>query len=136
MTVKKLDHVGIIVENLEDSIAKYEKVLGIKLDRIEDYGDGLLKIAFLPIGDVLIELIKPLKPGSDAWDFLQENGEGIEHLAFRVDDLEKELSRVMEQKIPVMDETPRDGAGNTDICFLDRKALNGVLGEFVTSKNK
>lgn len=134
MAVKRLDHIGIIVSNLDDSIEKYENVLGIQLDRIEDYGDGLLKIAFLPIGEVLIELIEPLKPGSDAWNYLQKNGEGIEHLAFRVEDLEQEWSRIIEQKIPVRDLVPRDGAGNTDICFLDRSALNGVLGEFVTSK--
>lgn len=134
MAVKRLDHIGIIVSNLDDSIEKYENVLGIQLDRIEDYGDGLLKIAFLPIGEVLLELIEPLKSGSDAWNYLQKNGEGIEHLAFRVEDLEQEWSRIIEQKIPVTDLVPRDGAGNTDICFLDRSALNGVLGEFVTSK--
>lgn len=134
MAVKRLDHIGIIVSNLDDSIEKYENVLGIQLDRIEDYGDGLLKIAFLPIGEVLLELIEPLKSGSDAWNYLQKNGEGIEHLAFRVEDLEQEWSRIIEQKIPVRDLVPRDGAGNTDICFLDRSALNGVLGEFVTSK--
>ena len=135
MSVKKLDHVGIIVSNLEKSIEKYENVLGIQLDRIENYGDGLLRIAFLPVGEVQIELIEPLKPGSSAWDFLQTNGEGIEHLAFRVDDLTKEWKRVMDQHIPVQDLVPRDGAGNTRICFLDRKALNGVLGEFVTPKD-
>lgn len=134
MAVKRLDHIGIIVSNLDDSIEKYENVLGIQLDRIEDYGDGLLKIAFLPIGEVLLELIEPLKSGSDAWNYLQKNGEGIEHLAFRVEDLEQEWSRIIEQKIPVTDLVPRDGAGNTDICFLDRSALNGVLGEFVTPK--
>lgn len=134
MAVQKLDHVGIIVSDLDDSIEKYEQVLGIQLERIEYYGDGLLRIAFLPVGDVLIELIEPLKPGSDAWDFLDENGEGIEHLAFRVEDLEHEWSHIIEQKIPIIDETPRDGAGNTSICFLDRRALNGVLGEFVTPK--
>lgn len=134
MAVKNLHHVGIIVSNLEESIEKYENVLGIELDRIEDYGEGLLKIAFLPVGEILIELIEPLKPGSDAWDFLQNNGEGIEHLAFQVGDLEQEWSRIIEQKIPIIDEVPRDGAGNTEICFLNRKALNGVLVEFVTPK--
>jgi methylmalonyl-CoA/ethylmalonyl-CoA epimerase len=134
LTVQSLDHIGIIVKDLDVSVKKYEHVLGIKLDRIEDYGDGLLRIAFLPLKNVLIELIQPLKPGSAAWDFLQEHGEGIEHIAFEVDDLEAEWEKVMDKRIPVRDKEPKPGAGGTRICFLEPAALNGVLGEFVTHK--
>jgi methylmalonyl-CoA/ethylmalonyl-CoA epimerase len=131
MAVKKIDHIGIVVSNLEEAIGRYKNVLGLQLDRIEDYGDGLLNIAFLPLGDLQIELIQPLKPGSTAWDFLNDNGEGIEHVAFKVDSLEAEWGRILEQNIPVADSNPRKGAGNTRICFLQRDALCGVLGEFV-----
>ena len=135
MPVQLIDHIGIIVKDLEESVKKYEDLLGVKLDRIEDYGDGLLEIAFIPVGDTLIELIKPLKPGSAAWDFLMEKGEGIEHIAFRVKDLEKEWKQLMDKKYPVIDEKPREGAGNTKICFLHPDALNGVLAEFVAHKS-
>ncbi|MFT9846873.1 VOC family protein [Aneurinibacillus sp. REN35] len=131
MAVKKLDHIGIIVSDLDEAVETYERVLGLTVDRIEDYGEGLLSIAFLPLGDVLLELIQPLKPGSDAWDFLQRQGEGIEHLAFAVDDLHTEWHRVLAKGIPVTDTKPRPGASNTQICFLQREALRGVLGEFV-----
>lgn len=135
MAVNNLDHIGIIVENLEVAIEKYQHTLGVQLDHIEDYGDGLLKIAFLQLGNVLIELIKPMKPGSSAWDFLKENGEGIEHIAFEVDDIDSEWNHVLQKGIPVTDTKPKPGAGDTRICFLRRDALCGVLGEFV-SHNK
>jgi methylmalonyl-CoA/ethylmalonyl-CoA epimerase len=133
LSVKKLDHIGIIVSNLDQAIETYERVLGLQVERIEDYGDGLLSIAFIPLGEVQLELIQPLKPGSVAWDFLQDHGEGIEHLAFGVDDLQMEWHRVLAHNIPVTDTKPRPGAGNTQICFLKREALCGVLGEFVAS---
>jgi methylmalonyl-CoA/ethylmalonyl-CoA epimerase len=129
--VTKLNHIGIIVSDLEAAILKYQEVLGVKLDRIEDYGAGLLRIAFFPLGEILLELIQPLRPGSTAWDFLQEHGEGIEHLAFQVDDIAAECSRLIRENIPVADWAPRAGAGKTQICFLKREALCGVLGEFV-----
>lgn len=132
MPVKKLDHIGIIVSDLDRAIETYEDVLGLQVERIENYGDGLLSIAFLPLGEVQIELIQPLKPGSTAWDFLQEKGEGIEHLAFFVEDLQTEWKRIIERDVPVTDTEPRPGAGNTRICFLKHEALCGVLGEFVT----
>lgn len=134
MAVQKLDHLGIIVNDLDQAIKQYETVLGIPLDHIEDYGNGLLKIAFLPLGDIKIELIQPLKPGSSAWEFLKKNGEGIEHIAFQVNNLNEELGRIIEQKIPVQDRKPKKGAGNTDISFLYSEALCGVLGEFVSYK--
>ncbi|WP_286886529.1 VOC family protein [Aneurinibacillus sp. UBA3580] len=133
MSVKKLDHIGIIVSDLDRAIETYENVLGLQVERIEDYGGGLLLIAFIPLGEVQLELIQPLKPGSAAWDFLQSHGEGIEHLAFAVDDLQMEWHRVLTHNIPVTDTEPRPGAGNTQICFLKREALCGVLGEFVAS---
>lgn len=132
MSVKKLDHIGIIVSDLNQAIKQYEHVLGIKLNRIEDYGDGLLKIAFFSLGDILIELIQPMKEGSSAWDFLHEHGEGIEHIAFEVDDIHSELESAISKQIPVEDETPKLGAGGASIAFLKRSALNGVLGEFVS----
>ena len=135
LAVQSLDHIGIVVKDLDASIKQYEHVLGVKLDRVEDYGNGLLKIAFFPLKNVLIELIQPLRPGSASWDFLQENGEGLEHIAFEVDNLESEWKEVMDKRIPVRDKEPKPGAGGTRICFLEPAALNGVLGEFVTHRN-
>ncbi|WAH35211.1 VOC family protein [Alicyclobacillus dauci] len=131
MSVERLDHIGIVVSDLEQAVGQYETVLGVKLHHIEDYGEGLLRIAFLPLANVLLELIQPLRPGSAAWDYLQKNGGGIEHMAFRVSDLNSEIHRVIKQGVPVRDETPRPGAGNTQICFLNPVALSGALGEFV-----
>jgi len=132
MAIKKLDHIGIIVNDLNQAIQQYEYVLGLKLNRIEDYGEGLLKIAFFSLGDVLIELIQPLKEGSSAWDFLHHHGEGVEHIAFEVENIDSELTTLIEKKVPLHNKIPKPGAGGADIAFLKRTALNGVLGEFVS----
>lgn len=134
MTAKKIDHIGVIVSDIEKAIEQYRNVLGLRLDRVEEYGQGLLKIAFLPLGELQIELIQPLKPGSSAWEFLKEKGEGIEHIAFRVSDINKELNEIIRKNVPVTDSHPRKGAGDTRIAFLQRDALNGVLGEFVSDQ--
>jgi methylmalonyl-CoA/ethylmalonyl-CoA epimerase len=132
LSVQCIDHIGIIVRNLDDSIQKYQNILGVTLDRVEDYGNGLLRIAFLPVGGVTIELIEPCRAGSTAWDYLNCHGEGIEHIAFRVRDLVSEWARLIAENIPHIDDKPRPGAGGTQICFLHRDALGGVLSEFVS----
>ncbi|QBD77627.1 VOC family protein [Ktedonosporobacter rubrisoli] len=138
MSVRLLDHIGIVVHNLEPTLREYELTLGLKPSHIETYGDGLLKIAFLPIGPVhavgstKLELLQPLRPGTSAWNFLQQHGQGVEHLAFLVDDVDHELDRLAHLGIPMGDQSSRPGAGGMQIAFLNPQALSGMLAELVT----
>jgi methylmalonyl-CoA/ethylmalonyl-CoA epimerase len=135
--VRLLDHVGIVVRDLDATAARYQAVLGLELDAVEDYGAGLLRIGFLEVGDagpfgaVKLELLEPGRPGSSAWDFLTRHGEGIEHLAFFVDDVDQELERLAASGVPLIDRCARAGAGGMRIAFLEPAALDGVLGELV-----
>ena len=136
--VQQLDHVGIVVRSLDRSCARYQKVLGLQVDHVEEYGAGLLRIAFLPVngGDAghtpKLELLEPLRPGSSAWDFLEAHGEGVEHLAFLVDGLDRALDSLADRHVPLRDRCSRAGAGGMRIAFLDPTALDGVLAELVS----
>ncbi|MDA8195015.1 MAG: VOC family protein [Thermaerobacter sp.] len=135
--LRGLDHIGIIVRDLTQAARQYQEVLGLSVSRIEDYGNGLLSIAFLPVGDgndpavVKVELLQPHRPGSSAWRFLQEKGEGIEHLAFRADHLDGHLARMAGSGVALWDRMARPGAEGTRIAFIDPVSLSGCLVELV-----
>ena len=138
MSIQLLDHIGIVVRDMEFTLHQYETVLGLKPTHSETYGNGLLEIAFIPVGPksdygwTKIELLQPLRSGSSAWDFLHQHGEGVEHLAFLVGDVDSELDRLTHLNIPMGDQVSRPGAGGMQIAFLNPRALSGVLAEFVS----
>jgi methylmalonyl-CoA/ethylmalonyl-CoA epimerase len=136
--IEELDHIGIIVPDLNEAVARYQQVLGVSQVVWEDYGESLLALAFLPLSPggsagsgPQIELIEPRRPGSAAWDFLETVGSGVEHLAFRVPNLTETLARCQALGISLRDETPRPGSGGTRIAFVDKSATPGCLIEFV-----
>ncbi len=132
-----LDHIGIIVRNMTRAIEQYQAVLGLSVSRIEDYDNGLLTLAFLPIptkgveNGPMIELLQPNRPDCSAWRFLEEKGEGIEHLAFRTDSLDTDLTQMILKGIPLWDQSARPGAEGTRIAFIDPTGLSGCLIELV-----
>ena len=138
MTVQSLDHIGIVVQDMEFTLRQYETLLGLKPTHIETYGAGLLDIAFLPVGPesvfgrTKLELLQPLRPGTSAWEFLHQHGQGVEHLAFLVGNVDRELDRLAHLSIPMGDQASRPGAGGMQIAFLNPQALSGVLGELVS----
>lgn len=132
-----LDHIGIIVRDLTRAIEQYHAALGLSVSRVEDYGNGLLTIAFLPLpahglgNGPQIELLQPHRPNSSAWRFLEDKGEGIEHLAFRTDSIDTDLTEMLAKGIPLWDERARPGAEGTRIAFIDPAGLSGCLVELV-----
>lgn len=135
--VRGLDHIGIIVRDLTRAIDQYQSALGLSVTRIEDYGEGLLTMAFLPIpakgleAAPQIELLQPHRPNCSAWRFLEEKGEGIEHLAFRTDSIDNDLTQMILKGIPLWDQSARPGAEGTRIAFIDPAGLSGCLVELV-----
>lgn len=127
--VGKVDHIGIAVSNLEESIKFYEDVLGMKLHGIEVVEEQKVKVAFLPIGDTEIELLESTDKEGPIAKFIEKKGEGIQHIAYRVDDIEKALEEMRQKGIRLIDEKPRYGAGGAKIAFLHPKSTNGVLIE-------
>ena len=132
--VKKISHIGIAVKNLEEGIAFYEK-LGLKLEAIEEVPSQKVRVAFLPCGDTRIELLEPTSEDSPVAKFIEKRGEGIQHLAFAVDDLPQALKDIEAQGVRLIDKEPRPGAHQADIAFLHPKSTNGVLIELCKEKH-
>lgn len=127
--VKKVDHIGIAVKSIEESAKLYTEVLGLKLHGIEEVAEQKVKVAFLPVGDTEVELLESTSEDGPIAKFIEKKGEGIQHIAFRVDNIEKALDEMRAKGIQLIDEKPRYGAGGARIAFLHPKSTNGVLIE-------
>jgi len=125
--ITKLEHIGIAVSDLEAALKLYRDTLGLKVDHIEDF-EGM-KIAFIPIGDTEFELLQPTDPNSALAKFLEKRGEGVQHIALCVDDVEKSLEELKAKGLQVIDQKPRPGAGGARIAFFHPKSTMGVLLE-------
>lgn len=125
-----IEHIGIAVANLEESITYYEKVLGLECYAIEEVADQKVKTAFFRVGDTKIELLESTDPEGPIGKFIEKKGPGIHHLAFAMDDVEKSLKHAQDQGVRLIDEVPRKGAEGLKIGFLHPKYTQGVLTEF------
>lgn len=132
--VNKVDHIGIAVSNLEESIKFYQEILGLELHGTEVVEEQKVKVAFLPIGDTEVELLEATTPESPIAKFIETKGQGVQHIAFRVDNIEAALDDMREKGIRLIDEKPRYGAGGARIAFLHPKSTNGVLIELCERK--
>jgi len=129
MELNKIEHIGIAVKNLEESIKFYEEILGLKCYLIEEVKDQKVKTAFFQIGETKIELLESTQPDGPIARFIEKKGEGIHHIAFNTDDIKSSLQELKEKNIKLIDEEPRSGAENLDIAFIHPKSSNGVLIE-------
>ncbi len=128
--IEKVDHIGIAVKSLEDGIALYESMLGIKCEKIEVVESQQVKTAFFHIGDMHIELLCPTSDDSPIAKFLEKNGGGIHHIAYASSDINSDLDRVKTLGINLIHETPITGANDKQVAFLHPKSTQKVLTEF------
>jgi methylmalonyl-CoA/ethylmalonyl-CoA epimerase len=126
--IRRVNHLGILVEDLDGAVRSFTENLGLSLDHVERYGEEL-DIAFLPCGETLVELIKPLT--NEGWNakYLVEQGPSIQHVAFEVEDLEAALEDLKERGVDTMGDAPMPGAGGMRIAFMDPRAFGGILVE-------
>ncbi len=127
--VRKVDHIGVAVSNLEEALKVYTDVLGLKLHGTEVVEEQKVRVAFMPVGDTEIELLESTDPEGPIAKFIEKRGEGIQHIAFRVDDIEEALEQMRQKGVRLIDEKPRYGAGGARIAFLHPKSTGGVLVE-------
>lgn len=131
--IKKINHIGIAVNSIEQALKLYTEVLGLNLKGIEVIEEQRTRTAILPVGESSIELLESLDPESPIARYIEKFGEGIHHLALEVDDIEDALKQVKQSGLPLIDEKPRKGVENTDIAFLHPKGTGRVLLELVQS---
>ena len=127
--VKKIDHIGIAVKNLNEALNFYENVLGLKSTGEETVLEQKVKVAFLPVDDTEIELLESTEEDGPIAKYIAKNGEGVQHIAYKVDDIEKAIAEMKEKGIRMIDEKPRYGAGGAKIAFCHPKSTFGVLIE-------
>jgi len=132
MELTHIEHIGIAVKDLDQSIKFYEDVLGLKCYRIEEVKDQKVKTAFFQVAQTKIELLESTDPEGPIGKFVQKKGEGMHHIAFTVNDVNSSLEELKKNNIKLIDETTRKGAEDFDIAFLHPKSTNGVLIELCT----
>lgn len=132
MQTQRIDHVGIAVKSLDEA-AKLYTDLGLKVQGTEVVESQKVKVAFIPVGESRIELLEPTAPDGNIAKFIESKGEGIHHLAVKVDNVEKALAELAAKGYTLIDKAPRAGAGGHKIAFVHPKATKGVLLELSES---
>ncbi len=130
-----IEHIGIAVNSLEESIPYYEDVLGLKCYSIEEVKDQKVKTAFFKVGQTKLELLEATSEDSPIAKFIAKKGQGIHHLAFAVENINEQLKNVEEKGVRLIDSASRKGAEGLDIGFLHPKSTFGVLTEFCENNN-
>lgn len=130
MTIKKIDHIAIVVENLDKALGVYRDALGMTVTDVREMPEQDVKMAFLPTGDSEIELLEPLSADSGIGKYLAKRGEGLHHVCLEVDDIDATLADLKAKGAQLIDETPKRGAYGR-IAFIHPKGAHGVLVELV-----
>lgn len=126
----KIDHIGIVVRDIQEALGVYEQALGLSLREVATVPDQKVNVAFLLLGESNVELVQPTAGETGIAKFLDKRGEGIHHVAIEVEDIEAALARLKKHDVELIDEVPRKGA-HGQVAFIHPKAAHGVLIELV-----
>ena len=132
--IKQIDHLGIAVRSLDETVPVYEKALGLRCEHREEVASQKVRTAFFDVGGVHLELLEPTSPESPIAKFLADRGEGIHHIAFRTDDITAQLAQAAGAGVRLIHEKPFDGAAGKLVAFLHPKSTHGVLTELCANK--
>lgn len=127
--IKKIDHIAIAVDNMEEGIKRYRDVLGLEFQGIEEVPGQQVIVAFFHVGDINIELTAPMGKDSPVGKFLDKHGPGIHHLAFEVDDIAAQIHEFQDKGVRMIHKEGQAGADNAHIAFAHPKSFSGVLVE-------
>lgn len=127
--IKNINHIAIIVPDLEGAVAFWEGALGLKLARTESVPEEGVDVAFLPVGGSNVELLKPTVADTGVARFLEKRGPGIHHMCFEVDDIEATLAQLRAHNVQLINEQPQEGHGGRKYAFVHPKSTGGVLVE-------
>ena len=135
MKILKIDHLGIAVHNIEDGRKFWSDVLGLSFEGAETVAEQKVTTAFFPVGESEVELLESTAPDGPIAKHIEKKGTGIQHVAFRVADIDAALAELKAKGVQLIDQTPRIGAGGARIAFLHPKATGGVLVELCQRDN-
>ena len=129
MKILKIDHLGIAVNSIDKGKNFFADILGLEFEGTETVEEQKVTTAFFPVGESEVELLESTAPDGPVAKYIEKKGEGIQHIAFRVENIEEALLELKEKGVRLIDETPRKGAGGAKIAFLHPKSTHGVLVE-------
>lgn len=129
MKIAHIDHIGIAVKSIAEGEKSFTDILGLKLQKIETVAAQKVKTGFFPIADIELELLESTQPDGPIAKFIEAKGEGVQHIAFRVENIDEALRELREKGIRLIDQEPRKGAGGARIAFIHPKETHGVLVE-------
>lgn len=128
-TIKRIDHIAIVVEDIEKTLEFWRDALGLRLADVEDVPEQKSQVAFLPVGETEVELVRPTTDDSGVAKYLQKRGPGMHHICFEVDDISGALEQLKARGVRLINETPVPGAGGKQIAFIHPESTSGVLVE-------
>jgi len=131
--IKRIDHIAIVVEDIESTLGFWRDALGLELAHVEDVPEQKSEVAFLPVGESEIELVRPTTDDSGVAKYLQKRGPGMHHISLEVDDIEGMLAQLKAKGVRLINETPVQGAGGKQIAFIHPESTRGVLVELYQS---
>jgi methylmalonyl-CoA/ethylmalonyl-CoA epimerase len=128
-TIKRIDHIAILVDDMDKTVSFWRDALGIELHSVVDVPQEKSQVAFLPVGGSEVELVKPTTDDSGLAKYLEKRGPGMHHICLEVDDIEGMLAQLKEKGVQLINETPMNGIGGRKYAFIHPKAANGVMVE-------
>jgi methylmalonyl-CoA/ethylmalonyl-CoA epimerase len=134
--IKKIEHIGIAVKNINASNDLFRRLFGKEHYKIEAVESEGVSTSFFLLGETKIELLEATNENSSIAKFIEKKGEGIHHIAYAVDNIEQEMERLKKEGFELIHQKPKDGADNKRICFLHPKSTNGVLVELCEEKSR
>ncbi|THE14969.1 methylmalonyl-CoA epimerase [Bacillus timonensis] len=134
--IEKIDHIGIAVSSIENSLPFYTNVLNLKLEGIEKVESEKVRVAFIKIGESKLELLEPLSPESPIAKFIEKRGEGIHHIALGVSSIEERIQEIKKHGIRMLADKPKLGAGGAKIAFMHPKSTGSILYELCEKPSK
>jgi methylmalonyl-CoA/ethylmalonyl-CoA epimerase len=129
MKILKIDHLGVAVNSISEGKNFWSDVMGLACEGTETVTEQKVTTAFFPVGDSEVELLESTSPDGPIAKYLEKKGAGLQHIAFRVENIESALQELKDKGVRLIDEKPRHGAGGAKIAFLHPKAAGGVLVE-------
>jgi len=132
--IKKIAHIGVAVKNMEEAEKFYSEIMSLPIHDREQSKEN--KFAFIPVGDTALELLQSVNPDGIIARFIEKRGEGVHHIAYQVDNIEKALEDLKNKGVSLIDEKPRRGAHNSKVAFINPKGTYGVLIELVEPEEK
>ncbi len=129
MKILKIDHLGIAVNSIDEGKKFWSDILGLAFEGAETVAEQKVITAFFPVSESEVELLESTAPDGPVAKYIEKKGPGIQHVAFRVDDIDAALAELKEKGVKLIDQEPRIGAGGARIAFLHPKATGGVLVE-------